>query len=568
MNKNVCFSLVVVLALFLASCSSKIGDLSAEYFTVSPQILEVSGGEVPVTINGKFPEKYFNKNAIITISPVLTWDGGSEKGDAATFQGENVQGNNQTISFKNGGNFTMRTTFSYLPEMEKSELYLNFAIQIKNKSVKLPAVKIADGVISTSQLYSKTAETASLALGEDAFQRVIKQVKEANIMFLIQQTNLRTSELNSAEMHSFNDALAEVAADAENKVLDNVEVSAYASPDGGVVLNDRLADGREINSTNYVRRQMNEVNLDGFVDSEYTAEDWEGFRELVSKSNLPDKELILRVLSMYEEPEEREAQIKNISSVYKDLADEILPQLRRSRLTLNYQLIGRSDDEILEILSTDAKSLSLEELLYAATLFEDESQILDTYKKITELHPGDYRAYNNLATISYKKGDLKSAENYLKTALKYNSNASEVNTNLGLLALCNGDVETAETYIAKGVNSKVSDEALGNLYIAQGQYARAETMFGETKSNSAALSQLLNKNYVKARTTLSSIAVPDAYTYYITALLGARTKSAALLYDGLRKAINLEPSLAQRASRDLEFAKFADSATFLDIVNK
>lgn len=552
--------------LLLCSCASKMGNLPAEYFAVTPQVLEAVGGEVPATIYGKFPQKFFKKNAILEITPVLKWNGGSEKSETVTFQGENVEGNNQTISYKMGGAFTMKCKFNYQPEMAKSELYLQFNVKIKNKSYTLPEVKVADGVIATSQLYQQTVGSATTATAEDAFQRVIKQAKEANIMFLIQQANLRASELNSGNIKEFAQALKEVAKDKENRVLDNVEVSAYASPDGGLDLNTNLADSRQNNATAYVKKQMKDAKLEGAVDSKYTAEDWEGFQELVSKSNLADKDLILRVLSMYSDPEEREAQIKNISSVYKDLTDEILPQLRRARLTLNYQLIGRSDDEIQAAFASNPSQLSIEELLYAATLTDDNSQKETIYKKVTELFPNDYRAYNNLAQLSYAKGNVDEAASYLQKAASLNAGSAEVNTNKGLLALKKGAVEDAETYLAKGAGSAVSDEALGNLYIAQGQYTRAESLLGDTKSNSAALAQILNKNYAKAKTTLAGIANPDATTSYLTAVLGARTDNMSMLYDGLKEAVKKDNSYAQKAKSDLEFAKYFNSDSFLQAI--
>ncbi|MBQ5731300.1 MAG: tetratricopeptide repeat protein, partial [Bacteroidaceae bacterium] len=436
-----------------------------------------------------------------------------------------------------------------------------------NKSYTLPEVKVADGCISTSQLYRSTVSTASTAVGEDAFQRVIKQAQQANIMFLIQQTNLRNSEINSEAIKALRDSMKAVAADTENKVLENVEVSAYASPDGGMSLNTNVATGREKNTAKFVERQlMKKAKLEGNLDTEYTAEDWEGFQELVAQSNLADKDVILRVLSMYNDPEEREQQIKNISSVYSDLADVILPQLRRARITLNYQLIGRSDDEIMEQFASDARVLSLEEILYAAVVAEEPAKQEEIYKTAAKHYPNDYRAYNNLAMLAYNKGDYANAASYLKKAASLAPNAPEVNVNLGYLALLDGNVADAETYMAKGSAAKVGNEALGNLYIAQGQYVRAASMFEGQASNSAALAQLLNKDYSTAKNTLAAIKNPDATTYYITAVLGARTDNAALLYDGLRKSIKLDPSMAVKALGDLEFSKYVASDAFQSII--
>ena len=374
------FSLLLVMAaVMLSSCSSKMKSMKSEYFTVTPGVLEVVGSEIPATIDGRFPAKFFNKKSVLTVTPVLKYEGGEAMSEPVTFQGEKVRGNDRAISYENGGNFRMKIQYDYVPEMEDAELYLRFVINKGGKTKTLPEVKVADGCIATSQLYRQTATTANIAVGEDAFQRVIKQAKEANIMFLIQQANLRASELNSTEMQEFRTALKDVATDFENKVLDEIKVSAYASPDGGVMLNDGIAVVREINTAKQMKKELKDAKLDGYVDSEYTAEDWEGFKELVSKSNLPDKELILRLLSMYTDPEEREQQIKNISSVYAELADEILPKLRRARVTLNYQIIGRSDEQIKAQYAADPSELSLEEILYSAILTDDEAERTDIF---------------------------------------------------------------------------------------------------------------------------------------------------------------------------------------------
>ena len=560
MTKKLYLPLLVALVAVLTSCSSKMGELSSDYFTVTPQVLEAVGGKVPVTINGKFPEKYLKKNAVVEVTPVLKWNGGEVKGQPATFQGEKVEGNDQTISYKAGGNYTMKASFDYVPEMAKSELYLEFKAKVGKKEVNIPSIKIADGVISTSELLGKTVGSANPADAEDAFQRIIKQAKEAKIMFLIQQANLRASELKSNEIQDFNQTVVDVYADQKGKKINNIEISAYASPDGGVKLNTGLAENREGNTANYVNKELKKGKVEATVDSKYTAQDWEGFQELVSKSNIQDKDLILRVLSMYQDPEQREAEIKNISSVYKTLADEILPQLRRSRLTLNYDLIGKSDEEIMQFVDSDPKQLNVEELLYAGTLTNDRAKREKIYTLTVEQFPNDYRAYNNLGEIAYRNGDVAKAESFVNKAAKINASAPEVNMNLGLIALAKGDKAAAETYLGKASGAKELNEALGNLYVAQGQYERAVNAFGDTKTNSAALAQILAKDYNKAKNTLSGIQNPDAYTDYLMAVLGARTNNSSMVTNSLASAIKKEPALAKYAANDIEFSKYAISS--------
>ena len=555
--KKIRLSVIAASLLMLCSCSSKLAEMSADYFTVTPQMLEVVNGEVPVTISGAIPAKYFPKKATITVTPVLKWNGGSANGDAYTFIGELIEGNSQVISFKNGGNITMKTSFDYIPAMAKSELYLEFNATLKGKKKSMPAVKVADGVLATAELYPFTTASTKPAYAQDAFQRIIKQAQQANIMFLIQQANLRYSEINSAQMKEFIATMNDVKADTKGKALENIEVSAYASPDGATDLNDRLAAQRQNNAQKHVNKVLKKNKVETTVDTKYTAEDWAGFQELVAASSMPDKDLILRVLSMYQDPEVREREIKNISSVYSELAEEILPQLRRARLTLNYQLIGRSDEEILAAFKEDAAVLSVEELLYAATLVESADEKAAIYKKTTELFADDYRAYNNLAELAIKAADYAAAKNYLSRAAKLNANAAEVNTNLGMVALIEGNVADAENFLAKGTDSEANAAALGNLYVAQGQYERAVSAFAETKSNAAALAQIMAEQYTAANNTLDAVENADAYTYYLKAIVAARTNKAAAVAENLVKAAKLDRSIVERAKKDMEFKKFA-----------
>ena len=555
MIKKLYLPLVALLVLAFSSCS-KMGELDPSYFTTDPEVLEAIGGKVPVTITGKFPEKYFKKTATVEVTPVLRWDGGEAKGQPAMFQGEKVEGNDQTISYKMGGTYTMKASFDYVPEMAKSELYLDFKIKKGKKEYTIPSVKIADGVIATSEL--PTVKSANAAYAEDAFQRIIKQAQEAQIMFLIQQANIRASELKSDGIKDFNKKVVAINGDKKNVKLNNIEISAYASPDGGVKLNTGLAEDRQENTEKYLNKQLKKGEIETQVDAKYTAQDWEGFQELVSKSNIQDKDLILRVLSMYQDPEQRETEIKNISSVYKTLADEILPQLRRARLTANYDVIGRSDEEINAAFDAKEDSISVDELLYAATLTQDNARKEAIYKRAIEKYPNDFRAYNNLGMMSYAAGDLNAAENYFKQAASKSANAAEVNTNLGLCELCKGNVAQAETYLSKSTGANTANEALGNLYIKQGQYDRAVQAFGDTKTNSAALAQILAKDYNKAKTTLEGVKNPDAYTDYLMAIVGARTNNADLVKSSMAKVGQKDASLKASAQNDREFAKYAN----------
>ena len=554
MQKKHLFMLSAASIMLLTSCSGKLGALSADNFSVVPNPLESNGGNVSATINGMFPEGYMKKKAVVTVIPELRYGNGQvARGEAATFQGEKVEGNDQTIAYKVGGNYTMKTNFKYVPEMQKSELYLTFDAKIGNKQQEVPAIKVADGVVSTGELGYATVKQATPSVSTDAYQRIIEKKQDANIKFLIQQANLRSSELKNNSVKEFVDLLKKIQKEKETLALKNVEVSAYASPDGGFDLNDKLANKRQTNTETYVKQQLKKTkNADANVDAKYTAQDWDGFQELVKVSNIQDKDVILRVLSMYKDPEEREQQIKNMSSVFRELADGILPQLRRSRMTINYEVIGRSDEQIKDQYKSDASKLSIEELLYNAALTNNAAEKEDIFKTTTKLFPNDARAFNNLATLAYQRGDYSAAKSYADKALAIDSKNADAKANLGLVALTEGDVAKAENLISQASGASNIQEALGNLHIAQGKYAQAEQELANTNSNTAALAQILNKNYSAAASTLSNIKNPDATTDYLKAILSARQGNTADAASALRNAISKDPVWAKYAAQDLE----------------
>mgnify|MGYP004474400399 FL=1 len=564
MSKKISLCMTVLAAAVLSSCS-KMGPLSPDYFTVTPNPLEAQAGKVPVTINGLFPEKYMKRKAVVTVTPVLRYEGGEALGQPATFQGEKVVGNNQTISYRVGGNYTMKTTYDYIDPMHKSELYLVFAATVGKKSVSIPEVKVADGVIATSELVKRTLKSASTSYAQDNFQRIIKKKQEANIQFLINQAKIRTGEIKSVSVQDFLATLKDIPVEENRKAFDGIEISSYASPDGSLDFNTKLADQRGKTTKSYVAGEMKAAGVEGNVDSKYTAEDWEGFQQLVSQSNIQDKDVIIRVLSMYNDPEEREKQIRNISAAYGDLTKEILPRLRRSRIMLHYNLIGRTDEEIMSQFNQEPAKLSVEEMLYAASMADDEEQQEKILGKMKDLYPNDYRSYNNLATLAYQRGDYAQAKQLVDKALALNANAPEANVNKGLLSMLDGNTAEATQYLSKGSNALGLNEALGNLYLLQGNNAQAVKAFGKDASNSAALAQLLNKDYLSAATTLYGVAEPDAMTSYLKAIIASRTNNTDLAIDNLKTAVSLDSSLADYAAKDLEFVKLRNDAAFKQI---
>ena len=392
-------------------------------------------------------------------------------------------------------------------------------------------------------------------IATDSFQRVRAQRVEANIKFLVNQANLRKSELKNGSVKEFVGMLKKINADREGLNLKNVEVAAYASPEGGFKFNDKLAGKRQSVSEAYVDKQLKAAKLGGAnVDAHYTAQDWDGFKRLVQASNIQDKDVILRVLEMYKDPAEREQQIRNMSAGFRELADGILPELRRSRLIINYETVGRSDEQIKEQYKADAAQLSADELLYAATLTNDANEKEAIYKKAAECYDKDYRAYNNLAVMAFNKGDENAAKSYVKQAFAKDQKAPEGYANLALIALRNGNIAEAESNLSKAINANGFGEVLGNLNIAKGNYATAVKNFEGSKSNSAALAQILNKDYAAAVATLKDQKNADALSDYLMAIVQNRQGNTAAAQDYLNSAIKKNSALSQYADNDLEFA--------------
>ncbi len=556
MRKNLILFISAFGMMALTSCSSKLGALSADNFNVVPNPMETEAGKVPVTINGKFPEKYLKKKAIVTVIPEIRCSNGEVvQGQPSTFQGEKVKANNQTISYKVGGNYTMRNSFAYNPSMHKSELYLTFDAKVGKKQVSVPAVKVADGVISTSELYRALLTSTGACIAPDNFQRINAHKQEAQIKFLINQANLRKKELKSNSIAEFVDLLKKINRERETLAIKDIDVLGFASPEGDYDFNDKLANKRQNTAEKYVKDQLKKTKVSTDINAKYTAEDWDGFQQLVEASNIQDKDVILRVLSMYKDPQERERQIRNMSAGYRELADGILPELRRSRMITNYETIGRSDEQIQQQYEADATQLSTDELLYAATLTEDVDKKEEIYKKTSEIYPADYRAINNIAAMEFNKGNNEAAKEYINKAFNVMSNAPEANATLGMMALQNGDVETAEKYISKATGANGLDNVLGMLNIARGNYAEAAKNLGNSESNLAGLAEILNKNYATAEVVLNSVKKKDAMTNYLLAVNAARQGNYDVSSDFLQKALQLDPKLAAYAANDLELLK-------------
>ena len=554
------FASVMAIAI-LTSCGTAVQPTE---FKVNPNPLTVVGNVVEADITGTFPVKKFGKKAVLTVTPVLKFNGTEVVGKSVTYVGEKAKENGTTVSYKEGGNFKLKASFDFVPEMEKSELVLRFTAKNGNKVVEIPDTKVADGVISTAKL--AVAEDVKPQVTADKFQRIIQEVQEADIKFLIQQTNLRNSELKSQEMKDLHAAIKDADTTA-NKAINKIEVAGYASPDGEQDLNAKLADTRQAKSEKYLQKQLKKAKVNATIESNVTAEDWAGFQAAMEASNIQDKELVLRVLSMYSDPEEREAQIKNLSVVFKTIAKEILPELRRSRLILTTDLIGKSDEEIAALAKNDPAALNVEELLYSATLTNDAAEKLAIYKKVTELFANDYRGYNNMGIIYFGQGNVAEARRCYAKALQLAPANADVNYNAGIAAMAENDLAKAEAYLGKAAGTEGDlNAAMGTLYTMKGDYAAAKNAYGNSASNNAAVQQILNEDYAAARQTLAKVEAPNATTAYLAAIVGARTNDREAVYANLKLAIQRDAALKSKAQNDIEFAKYKADEKFQAIV--
>lgn len=554
--KRILYSSLAIGGLVLLSgCNGKMGQFKSEYFNTNPNPLEVVGQTVPATVTGNIPAKFFKKNASVTITPVLVYGGQQTAATPVTYQGEKVRGNNPVVNFNNGGTVTIPVNYLYNPDMQKSELFLTFNVQQGNKQYVLPQVKVANGIIATAALAD--AGTVNPATAADKFQRVINDKYTADIRFLINQANIRKGELDSQGVVDLNETLRSAAA-APNQEIEEINISSYASPEGAYDFNQRLAENREKNTTAYLEGQLKKDKITEFgeLTKQFTAEDWDGFQQLVAASNIQDKDLILSVLSNVKDPEVREKEIRNLAAVFETLADQILPQLRRSHITASINTIGKSDEELARLAQNDPKSLTVDELLYAATLTDDNNRKAQIYEQATRIYPNDFRGFNNLGKAQFINKDYASAIANLNKAARLAPNSSEVAMNQGLVQLVNKDFNGANRSFSNAAGLEGLGDALGVYYLTQGDNAAAVKAFGSSKSNNAALAQILTKNYAAAKNTLGTIANPDATTYYLTAILGARTNNASMVTTNLDKAIKLDNALANMALNDLEFANF------------
>jgi len=570
MKKFSTYFILILAAAVLSSCSGlnkmKKNEGLIKY-DVTPKVLEAHAGLVNVTIKGQFPAKYFDKKTTLTATPVLTYNGGETAFEKVqVVQGESVQANNKVISY-NGGDFTYTASIPYKDAMKVSQLMLKVHAERGKKSLDLDPVKLADGVIATSTLVDKVGKTISL---KDQFVRVTPENQSADINYVINKYDIRPAELKEADVTAMMNYIKNVSADS-TRHFKTATVSSYASPDGKFASNEKLSGNRGTTADKFIKKGFDKIEAAkaaNFFNEKTTAEDWDGFKTEVTNSSLQDKDLILRVLSMYSDPDVREREIKNMSAAFESLKTDILPKLRRSQFFIDVDKIGRSDEQILAQAKSDPKVLSLEEMLYAATLTKDANEQLAFYKAAAEAYPKDFRAANNVGVALMSLGKTDEAIAAFEKA-KAIENNDVVKSNLGMASLAKDDLtKAAEYFNSMSAATNESKWGLGVIAITKGEYDQAVNFFGSEPSFNLALAQLLKGDANKAKATLDAMKemCKCGKPSYLKAVVGARLDNRDYMLNGLREAVGFNADWKAYAKTDLELAKYWNDDTFKSTV--
>ena len=574
-------AIVALAAVLLSSCASlqkMKKDANLIKFKVTPAILETHAGSVDLAIDGKFPIKYFLKKATLVATPVLKYEGGEKVFESVTLQGQSVNANNKVISYTNGGSFSYSNQVPFTDAMRLSDLELRVTASKGTKSVDFAPIALAKGVIATPTLVVNyptpiigvTREkntTGKYDPNIDIFRRINPDEYTADIHYLINKAEIRKTELTAADILKLEEYNKAALKDPKKK-LKSIEVSSYASPDGALDLNTKLAEKRQVESSKFLTKELKKDEVEATFKTKFTPEDWDGFKEMMGKSNIQDKELILRVLSMYTDPEVREREIKNLSQAFTAVASEILPQLRRSKFTTSIDLIGKSDEEISALADSDPSKLDPAELMYAGTLTKDMNKQLAIYNSFMKVYPQDWRGFNNAGFVLVKQQKYADAKSLFEQAEKLNNKEPLIKNNLGVCSLKEGDLAKAETYFgaASGAGDAVNNN-LGILSIIKGEYVKAMKYFGDSDSPNTGLARILTGDNNAALKSLENCTWEGCYMKeYFKAVVGARTAKENLMYDSLAKAIKMNPELKKTAATDMEFAKYFGEAKFKEIV--
>ena len=564
----------LIAAVLLSSCGG-IDKMKEEYgtltFSTTPKVLEMHGGEVEYTIKGDIPPEWFNKKAIVEFTPVLTYDGGEKVLESKTFQGIDVQANHKVIEFETGGTINFEGTFDYEEGMRASQLVMRGEARVADGDdvLPLPEKQIAKGVVATPNLAMINPKPVMIP---DNFKRVTMEEQKADIHYVIERDNVRNSELTQEDIQKLEEFVKNVE-QAQNKTYKGIKIHGYASPDGPIDLNERLSKGRKNSANSYFdkvvdKKKLSEDEAKKIYEAKTTTEDWDGFKKLVQQSNIEDKDLILRVLSMYSDPDVREKEIKNMAATFKVLADEILPKLRRSEFMVQVEKVGFSDREIQQFLISNPDTLNLEEVLYAGyKLYKDPAQKLRAFEMAAEKEPNCLRAYNNIAAVKLMQGEMDDAEDALEKANELKEGNPYVLNNMGVIEMHKGNIAEAKEYFQDATEAGNEVEYnLGIVSIKEGKYDAAINYLQNEESFNTALAMLLGGKQGNAQTMLEQIDDKSAKNHYLQAVIAARNNNQEEVFNNLRNAIEMDADLKEMAATDMEFVEFLENQAFQSIV--
>ena len=543
MKRTINFLSAIVLGFAAVACSSaeKMAEM-AENVTVKcePAVLEVVAGEIDATVSVTYPEDYFHPKAILEVTPVIVYEGGEVKMEPFYFQGEKVEDNYEVVPSA-GATITKKVHFEYVPGMENCYLELRGVATNKKKSIEMPSKKVADGANTT---YMLVCQHGKMDLKADGYQEIIKQTAEGQILYQINSSTVRNSQLKGQSVKDFQAALDEILSNARKTIV-STDVIAYASPDGKEDQNATLSANRSTTAAKAYGKVVKGKEVPGDVEVSCIAEDWEGFQELVAASDIEDKELIIRVLSMYSDPAIREKEIKNMSAVYSALAKDILPELRRARFIANVEFQNYTNEELLQLIADNIDVLDETALLRAATLVKENDQKIEIYKKAAEKYDSAVAKYN-MGVVYVHMNEVDKAAAILK-GLEMDADWNNV---MGVIALRKGQLEAANNYFVKA-GTQTAKENLAVLDILNGEYEAAAAKLAGAEGYNAALAQLLVGNYAPA----AALECQCPQAAYLRAVAAARQGNAEAVKTNLEAAGKCE-KLAERAAKDVEFAQY------------
>lgn len=551
---------ILIASLLTASC----GVMKDLEYEVKENPIDMHGDQVTVKIDGKFIEKGLNKKASVTLTPTLVNAAGEElEFEPKSFKGEKAAGNGEVVK-KDGHSFSYKSTRPYDSRFENSELVVKYIV-LKGTKEKLndKTAKIADATIVTPQLLQNDDK---VVMGEDNLVRSVKKSTKAVINFNKAKSNLRRGETTDADILAMERFI--LAGNANSKIVfNNIEIVSYASPEGEMEKNSNLAVDRGVTAEKYLMKANKklELNLDPTLISKTPkGEDWDGLKELISKSNHEDKNIIVAVAEMESDPAKREQEIKALSTTYRFLDKDIFPQLRRSQMVINYTEFGLTDEELKATSKSAPQTLTVEELLFTAELVSDKEEKLRLFNEVIKKDASDYRGFTNAGVLLYNKKMTTEANEMFTKAYSADKNAITSN-NMGVVKRQAGDIEgAAELFSNATATGDAVKYNMGLINIKKGEYSNAISNMESTNTFNKALAQTLSKDYSSASSTLANSADKNTgMGLYLKAIIASRNGNESVVISSLMQAFEKDSSLKAKAKKDREFINYFENAAFI-----